>query len=151
MIKSDVAGDFLDFSLGNVGGWSAEGAWCSSGWSASTESDLLFSTSNTQTINIQTPGLWLFKQYTIMTTEFEGLGFLFKSAPSSTATIYIDRIEIYEPNREIHEANVVQANIKITGDGVVCNVNLNDYDTQANDQMFEYDKKIRALEAVQEK
>lgn len=135
--------------------------------SLSNSSSTLFT--NLYQIFIDSPNVWERKKVKITETEFRYIGFRLnskriisrnwnsvdinvvgESAYPAEWTIYrFDRIRIYGYCRNEYEGNIVQTKFKIDKKGIDYEIILNDYDLQANDELFRIQKEIENLKAIQ--
>lgn len=145
MIKSTIAGNYLEMSTGQeINGWGA-GTWGLGAWGINTfGSDDLWNT--TREINIPTGSVWTFIDVPIIDTELRYFGIRFTD--STSATINVDRIQMYLPARSEYEQNIIKASFVIQNDLLNTSVDMNKYALQANDLLFIADKKIDKLEAI---
>jgi hypothetical protein len=74
------------------------------------------------------------------------LRFFWNSAPTGTVKTNVDRVQIMRPYRKQYEANIVQADYKVSPAGEEVTVKLNSYDTSANDLLFSLNRKVDILE-----
>lgn len=148
MLRSDVVGQFMAFSTAKeYGGWSGD-TWCGDAWCDSEiTSDYLFET--TTEFNIPTGGVWKVYSLDITDTDWQYLSFYFKTAPGSTATIYIDQIQLFCYHRQTYEACIVKAKFNISkANDRLCQITLNEYNMDANDVLWAYERQIEKLEAI---
>jgi hypothetical protein len=75
-------------------------------------------------------------------------GHSFKDAPSSV-NFNIDRVQIYHYSKNEYTGNVVQLNYKIDKFGTHVDVNLNDYDEQANSIQMALDRRVEKIDTIQ--
>jgi hypothetical protein len=149
MVKSDIAGDYLDFSTGagltkGVLGACSEGA-CSS---SETQTNYLFET--IYPVYIPNAGAWIYNEFSLENNEISQIGFRFNSAPpGGTASINIDRIQIYVYYRSEYTGNIVRASFELTENGENCSLEAGQYDLQANDELFQINRDIEKIKAVQ--
>jgi hypothetical protein len=104
---------------------------------------ILFDTS--KTITIETPGIWENYKLTIPSKNFRFIGF---KVLTGSATINIDRIQVFDIYKNIYEAPIIQANFSLAKDKINIDLKLNDYDQKLNDKWFENEKAIKRLEAI---
>lgn len=150
MIKGTYAGDYLEASVASYrnGGYGA-GTYGANeyGTGQSEANDYLWET--TYIINIFTGGLWQWFE-AAMTSNFRYFGIRFRSTPTAASTINIDEISLFLFHRNTYTQNVVQAKFQITEKGENVDVSLNEYDLQANDEIFAIERQLEKLEAVQQ-
>jgi hypothetical protein len=150
MIKTTKAGNYLEWSTGDnvpiVGG----GVWGGSLWGAgkwggtSTYAAPIWT--NTKAFNLASAGVWSYKEFLVLESDFRYFGIRWTA--DVTATINLDRVQLYLVAHPIYSYNVVQAKFDLKNGDINCNINLNEYDLQANDEFFESEKRIRALEYI---
>jgi len=124
---------------------------------------------NPYEIYIDSIVVWERKQIAITETEFRYIGFRMKgkrevirnwhvvgvsvfgeSAYPSLYTINrFDRLRLYTWTRNEYEGNIVKIKKKIDRKGVDVQLTLNDYDLQANDDLFAIENEVRILKEVQ--
>jgi hypothetical protein len=153
MLKSEFAGDLLGIEIGIGGDTGGDGAWSSGPWSVGAWSqDNTSYTTDTilfeDTINIPNGQTWNYYEFPFTLTEFSYIKFKFTTTPSSTTTINIDDIGIFLPDRAEYESNVILAKFRLEKDDIKCDVKLNDYDLQANDDFFLLERELQKLEAL---
>lgn len=150
MIKSDYAGDYLECSVGRYLNGACGVSTCSVGTCSiglSEVSDYLWET--TYRINIFTGALWQWFDVD-MSNDFRYFGIRFREAPPASTTVNLDKISLYLFHRNEYTANVVKAKFKIDAKGSECDLELNNYDIFANDEIFEIERQIEKLEAIQQ-
>ena len=148
MLKSDTAGAILQVDTGKtIDGYGLE-AYGSKGYGLSDLEtiDLWY---NPKNIMIPNVGTWTYYDYNIESSpeiQFFGIRFI----DGASAKVSIDRIQLYLPHRTRYTANVVKCNFLIGADSENCDIELNDYDLQANDLLFKTNKRIEILESIQQ-
>jgi hypothetical protein len=150
MIRSNYAGEFLEFSTARYKNGADSKSICSAGICSrgnNSSTDYVWETS--KTIRIPTGSVWFYMDYDLTDTDFRYLGFRFNSTPPQTpATVWIDEIQLFTYYRNVYEGNIVSAKFKFNSNGIKCDVELNDYKKFANDATFFYENKIKKLEAI---
>jgi hypothetical protein len=149
MVQADVAGSYLELSTGIHKTAAVLGACSEGACSASTMSDsYLFEES--REVYIPTSGNWVLNSHEVISSDFQFIAFRFKSIPpGGSATVNIDRIQLYTYDRQEDSGNVVKALFKLTRDSENYSLEAGQYDLQANSDLFEIEKNIKKLEAVQ--
>jgi hypothetical protein len=139
MLKSETAtNDFAVAIESEIVGWST-GAWSEGIWS-SEEAQV-----TSYPVNITTAGVWNWYSIPISSGVINTLGFF----NSSGAEILLDQVSLYLPARQRFTGDIVQMNFEITPKGInIPTIKLNNYDLQANDMAFEFNKKIAKLESI---
>ena len=148
MLKADYAGDYLEFFA-----YSGESPFID-------DVDILIndideyidmygSTSNVRIpFHIPNGGVWNYYDFDIDIDTFRYFGIRIISDPPASSTIHLDRVQLFLLHRTEYEANVKMAKISIDSSGATCDMTLNKIDSGANDLLFAMNKKIAALEAV---
>lgn len=152
MLYTTVGGDYLEFSVGKYrhGGWS-NGEWSQGAWSSNDfeSSDYLWET--VYPISINSSSEWVLVTIPFTISDFRYFGIRFKSAPVAMSTINIDRIQLYMYTRNMITGNIIKITNTIDQyNDRFCDIELNDYDIFLNDELFEYDNKIKRLQTIQQ-
>jgi hypothetical protein len=101
-------------------------------------------TTQSQSFVIDTPGIWVNYKIPLTITGMKNITI----ALNGTATINIDRIQLYDIYRNIYAAPIIQANLKYNRDGFDVDIKLNDYDEKLNNRAFADEQKIKKLESI---
>jgi len=147
MLRSDTVGSYAYWSVGkyDTGTWGL-GTWGSGTWGGEgISTDYIFD--ETTLIPIPTGGVWKWYEFDITDTDWRYFGIITDTANS--ANVYIDRVQLYMYDRSSYDAPVVKVSIKLSPDNDrLCDLELNQYDLQANDVLFQYERKVDKLEAM---
>jgi hypothetical protein len=98
---------------------------------------------NPQIMTIDTPNVWVNQKVTLPVTTFSKLGF----QVIGSATVNIDRVQVFCIHRSLYTAPIVQCNVKLDQKETI-KLKLNEYDTKANDKAFDDSRRIAKLEAI---
>lgn len=146
MIYGTVSGTFLEMSVGETrDGWGI-GTWGTGAWGINPDTaDDLWNT--TYPVTVSTSGLWSYVEFDISDTqEFQFFGIRFTD--STVSDINIDRIQLYLDHQSIYEQNVKKVNFAVSANDTKVDVELQEYDLQANDILFTFNKEIDKLKAI---
>jgi hypothetical protein len=150
MLRASASGDYLEFSTAryrngvhgnNVHGVGIHGVGTNQG------SDYLWET--TKKIHVASGNCWFYYEFNLADIDFRYIGFRLYDLPGMfPLQINIDEIQLYTYTRNIYEGKIVSAKFKMDSSGIKCDLEINDYNKFANDQVFANEKKIRQLEVI---
>lgn len=148
MIKATRAGEYLECSTGEVkrsAGLSIAGI----GTAGRGDTSLTGLGDTLYKIQIHNNNLWQWFDVDFI-SNFRYFGINFHDTVAST-TVIIDQISLYLYDRSVYTANVRKAKFTIESKGTKCNMTLNNYDDQLNDEYFDWIRKVEKLEAIAQK
>jgi hypothetical protein len=142
-IKSDKLGNIIDFSIAEtIGGYSL-GGYSSANYSiGSTEGISINNTNYTWGVPVDVIGSWQFVSFPI--ENIDNFKYLYFKSNDTDAKIKIDDIKLLGYYQKTYEANVRELTFDLTSNLV--NVEAGEFDENLNDEFFELNKEVKALQ-----
>lgn len=100
-------------------------------------------------VYINSPLIWEMKKINSTITDFRYMGVRFATTYSGTYNFWIDDVEIFDYIRNEYTGNVVKKKFNFSKDGITMDMELNDYKTQENEDLFSIKERLENIEKIQ--